>query len=294
MSIDTSGTETTADEEQTFCYGHPKTPTRLRCSRCDRPICGRCAIPATVGQHCPECVAEARRSVPKVRTVLQATAPATRAILILTGLVFVGQLLIPGLTDRLASIPVLTARGDWWRLVTPMLVHAGPLHLIMNGYVLFAIGPAVEDRFGPARFVVVYVIGGIAGSVLSFTFGPCAVSGVGASGAIMGLIGALAADLYGRRESPNARMQLQGILKWIGLIFAIGIALEVFAQFGMLLIRIDNFAHLGGLLGGAAVGAGLGARPKPITARGIFVTLVTAGVLLAIVAARVAGFNCFP
>ena len=284
---------TVADEAQTFCYGHPKTPTRLRCSRCDRPICGRCAIPATVGQHCPECVAEARRTAPKVRTVLQATAPATRAILIITALVFVGQILIPGLDERLAMRPSFIVAGEWWRLVTPMVIHAGVFHILMNGYVLYAIGPTVEDRYGPARFVLVYVVAGVAGSVFSFALNGCTTFGVGASGAIMGVVGALAADLYRRRESPNARMQLDGILKWIGLIFALGIALEIMAQAGVLFFRIDNFAHLGGLLGGAALAWGLGAPPTRISARAIFVTLLVVGVLLAIVAVRVAGFSCF-
>jgi membrane associated rhomboid family serine protease len=291
VSSDPSGTGTVEDEAQTFCYGHPKTPTRLRCSRCDRPICGRCAIPATVGQHCPECVAEARRTAPKVRTVLQATAPATRTILILTALVFLGQILMPRLGDLLAMRPSFIIAGEWWRLVTPMLVHAGVFHLLMNGYVLYAIGPAVEDRFGPPRFVVVYVVAGIAGSVFSFAFNGCFTSGVGASGAILGLIGALAADLYRRRESPNARLQLDGILKWIGLIFAIGIALELLAQFGVFLFRIDNFAHLGGLLGGAALAWGLGTPPQQISARGILVTVLVTGVLLVMVAARV-GAGC--
>ncbi|MDQ4028189.1 MAG: rhomboid family intramembrane serine protease, partial [Actinomycetota bacterium] len=64
------------ESEETYCYGHPNTPTRLRCSRCERPICGRCAIPASVGQHCPECVAEARKTAPRVRSAVAAQAPA--------------------------------------------------------------------------------------------------------------------------------------------------------------------------------------------------------------------------
>src|ERR687895_2650521 len=71
------------EDQRAFCYGHPDTPTGLRCTRCDRPICGRCAIPASVGQHCPECVAEARRSAPKVRSALRATAPVVMTILII-------------------------------------------------------------------------------------------------------------------------------------------------------------------------------------------------------------------
>src|SRR5918999_196926 len=70
-------------EETEYCYGHPKTPTRLHCTRCDRPICGRCAIPASVGQHCPECVAEARKSAPKVRSAIAANAPVVSGILVI-------------------------------------------------------------------------------------------------------------------------------------------------------------------------------------------------------------------
>src|SRR5918911_3710385 len=80
------------ETDVTYCYGHPHTPTKLRCSRCDRPICGRCAIPASVGQHCPECVAEARRSSPRVKRVNTSAAPAVYAILGINLVVFVLQL----------------------------------------------------------------------------------------------------------------------------------------------------------------------------------------------------------
>src|ERR671915_1652945 len=90
MSQEESREQVETTEVET-CYLHPDTPTKLRCSRCDRPICGRCAIPASVGQHCPECVAEARRSAPRVKSALRATAPATFTILGINVVVFVIQ-----------------------------------------------------------------------------------------------------------------------------------------------------------------------------------------------------------
>src|SRR5687768_2892518 len=91
-----STTEPQAPEqdERVVCYRHPDTPTGLRCSRCDRPICGRCATPASVGQHCPECVGEARRTTPRVRTALRANAPAVYTILVLNIALAVIQLFV--------------------------------------------------------------------------------------------------------------------------------------------------------------------------------------------------------
>lgn len=277
------------DQEELYCYGHPKTPTRLHCSRCDRPICGRCAIPATVGQHCPECVAEARKSAPKVRTALAATAPATRAILVLTGIVFAGQILVPNLTDRFAMVPVLAAQGEWWRFVTPMLVHGGVFHLLMNGYVLFAIGPAVEQRYGSFRFGLVYLLAGVGGAVASFALNNCQVPSVGASGAILGLLGALIADLYQRRTSPNARMQLKAMLQWVGFIFAFGIVTQVLSRIGVAFILIDNYAHAGGLLTGAVLGWGLRSEEHRLTARSILLTVAVVALLVGIAGARAGG-----
>src|SRR5919106_6024932 len=137
------------ESEQTYCYGHPDVPTRLRCSRCDRPICGRCAIPASVGQHCPECVAEARRSRPKVRTALAATAPAVLVLLVTNVVVYIGQQLLgfDAVTGRFAQVPGAIVDGEWYRLVTAMFLHAPNfvLHLLFNMYVLYVYGPYVEQ-----------------------------------------------------------------------------------------------------------------------------------------------------
>ena len=244
--MSTPDTQLTEQDDQLYCYGHPKEPTRLRCSRCDRPICGRCAIPASVGQHCPECVAEARRSAPKVRTAMQAVAPATMAIIGIDIFVFVLQTLLGGeVTSELMLSPSLVDQGEWWRLLTPMLVHAGALHLFLNMYILFLYGPTVEQTFGTVRFVIMFLASGFLGSAFSYAFPPANPS-VGASGAIFGLVGVLLVYFYRRRRS-----QFMGhYLRSMSIFIVANLA------FGFLFPGIDNFAHIGGLLGGALLGLG--------------------------------------
>ena len=243
----TPDTQVAEQDDQLYCYGHPNEPTRLRCSRCDRPICGRCAIPASVGQHCPECVAEARKSTPKVRTVMQATAPATMAIIGVIVFTYVLQILLGGeVVGRLALSPTLVDAGEYWRLLTPILVHGGALHLFFNMYILFMYGPNVEQAFGTVRFVIMFLITGFMGSAFSYAFPPDNAS-VGASGAIFGVVGILIVYLYKRRHTTLMAQYLRGM----------GIFLFINFIFGLLPgMNIDNFAHLGGLVAGILLGLG--------------------------------------
>ena len=244
--MSTSETQLPEQDDQLYCYGHPKEPTRLRCSRCDRPICGRCAIPASVGQHCPECVAEARKSAPKVRTAMQATAPATMAIIGIVVFVFVLQVLLGReVESELMLSPFMIDQGEWWRLLTPILVHAGALHLFLNMYILFLYGPNVEQTFGTARFIVMFLVSGFMGSAFSYAIPPDNLS-VGASGAIFGVVGVLVVYLYRRRSSHVMAHYLRGM----------GFFIVANLAFGFIFPGIDNFAHIGGLLGGALMALG--------------------------------------
>ena len=233
---------------ETFCYNHTKTPTRLRCTRCNRPICGRCAIPASVGQHCPECVAEARRSAPRVRSAVRAAAPAVTVILAINVVSFIAQRVIPGFTESLLLFEPAIAHGEWWRLLSPMVLHANITHIAFNSFALWIYGPDAEQSYGTLRFVVIYLVAGFAGSAASYSFGPCPQPSLGASGAIFGVIGALLIYVYRRRTSAVMYSYMRGIAGIIVLNLVIG-----FVFSGL----IDNFAHIGGLVGGAAVGAGL-------------------------------------
>lgn len=153
---------------------------------------------------------------------------------------------------------------EWWRLVTPIFLHANLLHVLMNMYGLWVLGPWVEKLYGSARFVVFWVVTGIAGVTASYlTVIPGSHPGlltsfliknhddpsVGASGALFGLIGVLFVfGLKYRRELPEGfkRAFGTGMLPVILLNLGIG-----FAARGI----IDNAAHMGGLLSGAALAA---------------------------------------
>ena len=250
------------ESEQLYCYGHPKTPTRLRCSRCERPICGRCAIPASVGQHCPECVAEARKSTPRVRT--RPTAPGVYAIIGINVAVWVLQILVPGFTERFIDFPPLVADGEWWRLITSMFMHADGgsfflFHILLNCYILYIYGPEVEQLYGTPTFIGMYLTAGLMGNAFSYVFGPFGVSSLGASGAVFGVVGILIAYLVRRRQSAALGNYLRGLLFFVGLNLV----------FGFTVSGINNWAHIGGLVGGLLLGGLMDrkrSRPSPVVA----------------------------
>lgn len=271
------------ESEETFCYNHPKTPTRLRCSRCDRPICGRCAIPASVGQHCPECVAEARRAAPKVRTVNVGATPATFAFLGINVLVFVAQLLTRGaggidtLLARGLLAPMNIANGEWYRLITPMFLHLNTIHVAVNCMSLFFVGPAVEQAFGTRRFVLIYLAAGFVGNVASYVFGSCLVPSAGASGAIFGILGALAVYTYRRRSNALMNAFFRNILFWLGLNVVITLTVPF----------INMWAHFGGLAGGMVLAAGYdGGLKMKAAAAELVMTLGVVGVSIGLVMVR--------
>ncbi|MBP6823129.1 MAG: rhomboid family intramembrane serine protease [Acidobacteria bacterium] len=141
----------------------------------------------------------------------------------------------------------LLKNGEWFRLITPAFIHIGLLHLIMNSYVLWTIGPLVEKLYGMSRFLGIYLLSAAGGSLASFinhslkhdTVGASA----GASGAIFGLFGVIAVFSFRYRdELPPRFLQAlkSGVLPAIGINLLIGYSLEY----------VDNAAHIGGLLTG--------------------------------------------
>jgi membrane associated rhomboid family serine protease len=160
-----------------------------------------------------------------------------------------------------AKVNALIDAGEWWRFVTPIFLHGGVAHLLMNMYGLFILGPYVEKLYGSAKFVVFWVVAGVAGVVASYLSVQPEMTGtllgrflfksgdgisVGASGALFGLIGVL--FVFGikfRHELPDGfkRAFGTGMLPTILLNIFIGFAVPV----------IDNAAHLGGLVAGAAL-----------------------------------------
>jgi membrane associated rhomboid family serine protease len=141
------------------------------------------------------------------------------------------------------------ADGEWWRLLSPVLVHGSLLHLAFNMYFLYLVGPLVEQLYGSARFLVLYVLTAATASLASYLIGGPGPS-VGASGALFGLCGVL---LVGRvLHRPVLQGQQRAMMSQIGGLVVINLVLG----FGLNAFGggIDNAAHLGGLLGGLWLG----------------------------------------
>ena len=157
------------------CYRHPDVETGVHCTRCGRPICPECMIPAPVGHQCPECVAEARREFqrgPGRRVAVanvKSKASVTVILLLMMGAMFVLEVLAGGpgalmngpsglkLIDLGASVAVAQtpggdlvgiATGQYWRLFSAMFLHAGIIHIAFNAYALWIFGRVVEEELG--------------------------------------------------------------------------------------------------------------------------------------------------
>lgn len=241
------------------CYRHTDRETWIRCARCTRPICPECMTAAAVGYHCPECLREGAATVRRARTVFGGTL--TREGRVTTGIIgiCVGLFLtvsLGGFAGGLADWgmqPIAIALADqWFRLFSSMFLHAGWLHIGFNMYVLYALGPPLERVLGHGRFLVLFLVAGLGGSVASYCFSPLRTLSVGASGAIFGLMAAVI--VVGRRLD-------QDVTQVIGLL-GINIVL------GFVISGIDWRAHLGGAATGALValvlttGRGRGGRDR--------------------------------
>jgi rhomboid protease GluP len=152
------------------------------------------------------------------------------------------------LTDSLLLDPFSIQRGELYRLVTVTLVHAGYLHLILNLYALYVVGPVLESIWGKRLFLLFYVLTAIGGSTGSFLFSHAA--SVGASGAIFGLVGVILAGT--RAHHPVLDRRARGIVPQLGMFVIINLAFGFVTQVGGL--NIDNAAHIGGLLTGLWLG----------------------------------------
>ena len=221
---------------------------------------------ASVGFHCPECVAEGQAGIRKARTpyggavrsrgdlvtkaligvnvaiflVIQLTGRGTSALLV--------QLAMLGRDDYAATAGVAAgvADGGYWRLLTSVFVHAEALHLLFNMVALWVFGPMLESLLGRLRFIALYLVCGLAGSVAVYLLTAPRAFTVGASGAVFGLLGA--ALVVSLRRGYDVR--------WLLGLLAIN------AVFSLLGPRISWQGHLGGLLGGLALGGAIAYAPK--------------------------------
>jgi len=139
--------------------------------------------------------------------------------------------------------PYVVENNQFYRLFTAMFLHASPMHIFFNMYGLYIVGNMIEPIFGRLRFGIIYFLGGLGGSVLSLALGDYGVPSVGASGAIFAIFTAEAVHLYQHRNVyRNVQGQLRQIVLLIGFNVLIGFTPGS---------RIDNWGHIGGLIGGA-------------------------------------------
>ena len=179
--------------------------------------------------------------------------PVTLVTLALLAASFVAEVRIGALASREAIVAAgalareRVAAGEYWRLLTAPWLHGSPEHLVGNGIALYILGMVCEAAFGRAQMIVLYVLSGLAGSLMSLlvTAGPS----VGASGAIFGLQGAAIVLLRRERDRLLVRDRRVGFVLLIWAIYTIAAGLT--DRF------IDNGAHIGGALGGALVASRL-------------------------------------
>ncbi|MDI5964321.1 rhomboid family intramembrane serine protease [Streptomyces sp. SL13] len=239
-------------EQVVSCYRHPDRETGVSCARCGRPICPDCMVSASVGFQCPSCLNEGRQTAPPPPRTVAGAVLAKRPPLVTIALILANVALFAAvhsnaaLVQQLALNPAEIAQGQYYRLITAVFLHQALAHIGMNMLSLWWIGPAVENALGRARYLALYLVAGLGGSALSFLLLPANEYGLGASGAIFGLLGAL--FVLVRRVGGDLRQVVIVIVLNLVLTFSIS--------------GIDWRAHVGGLITGAAIAYGMVHAPR--------------------------------
>ena len=247
------------------CPRHPDRPSYVRCQRCGRPACPDCQRAAAVGFQCVDCVNETKRTTPAVKAVyggaLATGKPlVTLGIIALCAVMYVLQWVVPGewVYQNLAFANVFATPdfGEFepWRMLTAAFLHSQGfvLHIVLNMYMLWIFGQALEPLLGRVRFLALYLISAIGGSVGYLLLTPGYAPGVplagvvGASGAIFGLFGAM---LLVQRHRGGDTRQLWVLIAINGVI-------------GFVVPQIAWQAHLGGLVAGALCAAVIAYTPR--------------------------------
>lgn len=265
------------------CYRHPGRPTYLTCVRCGRPACPDCLRPAPVGHQCVECVKDGSRGVRRPTAVFGGRAISgalvTWALIAVNVAVYIAEWAYAGTYRSLEMIGLEFTRsnqvvggvadGEAYRLLTSAFVHYpglggfGPAHILFNMWALAVVGPALERLLGRVRFLAVYLLSALGGSVLFYLLAQPWVPALGASGAIFGLFAAW--FVVARRLRLDSR----------AIVFLIVINLAI-------TFTIPNIAwqaHVGGLVTGGVLTAAYAYAPRRNRA------LIQAAATVAVVAA---------
>ena len=255
-----------AEEQVPVCPRHPDRESYVRCQRCGRPACWECQRPAAVGIQCVDCVREGAKTVRQGRTIFGGAVTdgrpvVTYAIIAICAVVWILQQ-APGfgLTSDIAFVPAL-GDSEPWRFLTSAFAHGPIYHIAFNMYALWFMGQYLEPMLGRARFIALYLLSAVGGSVVylllagrSTTYaeylaqqgGTWWTSAVGASGAVFGLFGAYVVLQRRLNRSAGGMYVMIAINAVIGFVYP-GIAWQ---------------AHLGGLVTGALATAAIAYAPR--------------------------------
>jgi membrane associated rhomboid family serine protease len=268
------------EAEAPVCPRHPDRVAYVRCQRCGRPACPECQRPAAVGVQCVDCVRDAKRAAPRVRTVFGGSADSAavngRPVVTLTiiGICVASwllQLVTAGEWTRLLWFSPWNGVAEPWRFLTASFLHStSPLHILFNMYALWITGQFLEPLLGRMRFGVLCLLSAVGGSVgVLLLAGDPATSAawgtpvVGASGMVFGLFGAM---LPVMRRLGRSMGQVLVLIAINGAI-------------GFFVPNISWQAHLGGLVTGALVATAYAYAPKDRRAAAAWVVPV-AGIAL--------------
>jgi membrane associated rhomboid family serine protease len=264
------------------CFRHPERETYLSCVRCGRPACPECLRSAPVGQQCVECVKEGNRGVRTPAAMFGGRAVSgalvTYTLVGLNVLFYLVEWVYPRIVNYLDMVgaardPALhgqvvgVAAGEEYRLITSAFLHEpgfagfGPAHIIFNMWALLLVGPGLERLLGRLRFLAVYLLSALGGSVLFYVLVPPYQQALGASGAVFGLFGAW--FVVSRRMQVDTR--------------AIVILIVINLVIGFVVPNIAWQDHIGGLLTGGLLTAAYAYAPRQHRA------LIQAGATAAIV-----------
>jgi len=274
---------TGGEAEVPTCFRHPDRETYLSCVRCGRPACPECLRSAPVGQQCVECIKEGNRGVRTPAAMFGGRAVSgalvTYTLVGLNVLLYLVEWVYPRIVNYLDMVgaardPALhgqlvgVATGEEYRLITSAFLHEpgfagfGPAHIIFNMWALLLVGPGLERLLGRLRFLAVYLLSALGGSVLFYVLVPPDQPALGASGAVFGLFGAW--FVVSRRMQVDTR--------------AIIILIVINLAIGFVVPNIAWQDHVGGLLTGGLLTAAYVYAPRQHR------VLVQAGATVAIVA----------
>ncbi len=251
------------------CYQHPDVETGLRCNRCNKLICVQCAKRSAVGFQCPECVDDAhRRYYKNVKGYVNPyEQPMQQPFItfLMVGLIVTIWFLMEargGSQDNQVLInfganygprifPIDSPTPEFWRFFTSMFLHIGLMHLLFNSIGLVIFGVEMEQIYGNIRYLIIYLLSGLFGSLASFAWSGPGQFSAGASGAIFGIVGVqLAFFLFYRRKMGDyGKFQVQRVIR-----------ITIFSLIFGLFMPIDQAAHFGGLAAGFVLGYGLAPR----------------------------------